>query len=267
MRTDPPPQDVLEAFAAIGEPQLLDGGQGETWRAGAVVLKPAGFEDEVRWRASILDELPDTDSVRIARPVRALSGDWLHEGWEAWHHLAGRTDPRRWDEAIDAGAAFHELLAAAPRPVFLDSRDNWWSRGDRASWDLNAVADVPVLGRLMEARVPVSIREQLVHGDLLGNVMYEPGLPPAIIDWAPYWRPTSWAAAVAAIDALCWHGADEKLIESWDHLAEWPQMLLRALLYRMITDLEVARSRGQDWEPHPACGPVVDLVLRRIDTD
>lgn len=261
----PPPQGVLEAFAADGEPQLLDGGQGETWRVGAVVLKQAGLASEARWRASTLDALPDTDQVRITRPVRAVSGDWLYEGWEAWHHIAGRTDPKRWDAAIQAGAAFHELLAEAPRPDFLDSRDNWWSRGDRTSWDLNAIADAPILRQLTAAREPVSLVEQLVHGDLLGNVLYEPGLPPTIIDWAPYWRPTSWAAAVAVVDALCWHGADEELVGRWSHLAEWPQMLLRALLYRMITDLEAAQERGNDWQPHPAYEPVVELVLTELE--
>lgn len=260
MRTVPP-QSVLEAFALSGEPRLLEGGQGETWQVGSVVLKPAGLAAESRWRASVLDALPDTDRVRIARPLRAVSGDWLHEGWEAGYHVAGRTDQKRWDAAIEAGAAFHELLAAVPRPDFLDDRDNWWSRADRASWDLAVVADDPVLRRLMEAREPVSIEQQLVQGDLLGNVLYEPGLPPAIIDWAPYWRPTAWSAAVAVVDALCWNGAGHDLVERWGHLAHWPQMLLRALLFRMITDLEVTESRGGQWQPHPAYGPVVTLVL------
>lgn len=260
-----PPQDVLDAFAADDEPRLLDGGQGETWRVGGIVLKPAGLAAEVRWRASVLDALPDTDRVRLARPVRAASGDWLHEGWEAWHHLPGRTDSTRCDDAVEAGAAFHELLADVPRPDFLAVRDNSWSRGDRVSWDLDAVAEAPALRGLMAARAPVSVGEQLVHGDLLGNVLYEAGLPPAIIDWSPYWRPTSWAAAVAVVDALCWHGADAALVERWAHLPAWPQMLLRALLYRMITDLEAARPRSVDWEPHPAYGPVAALVLDRVE--
>jgi uncharacterized protein (TIGR02569 family) len=260
MRTVPP-QSVLEAFGVTGQPRLLEGGQGETWQAGSIVLKPAGMAAEARWRASILNALPDTDRVRIARPVRAVSGDWLHEGWEAGYLVAGRTDPKRWNAAIEAGAAFHELLADVPRPDFLDDRDNWWSRGDRAAWDLAASAEAPVLRRLMEAREPVPAAEQLVHGDLLGNVLYGPGLPPAVIDWAPYWRPTSWAAAVAVVDALCWHGADRDLVERWGHLAHWPQMLLRALLFRMITDQEAAESRSEDWQPHPAYEPVVKLVL------
>ncbi|WP_246039643.1 TIGR02569 family protein [Glycomyces buryatensis] len=262
----PPSESVLEAFGAAADPELLDGGQGHTWRASSIVLKPAGLAVESRWRASVLETLPDTDRLRIARPVRAASGDWLHEGWEAWHHTPGRTDPKRWDEAIKAGTAFHEAIATVARPDFLEGRDNWWTRADQAAWSSEVVEEVPSLRRLMEARVPVQVRSQLVHGDVLGNVIYTPGQPPTLIDWAPYWRPTSWAAAVAVVDALCWHGADEALIQAWSSLEHWAQMLLRALLFRMITDLESSRARGKVWQPHPAYTPVVKLVLVCADS-
>ena len=257
----PPSQDVQQAFGAAADPRPLDGGQGQTWLAGTIVLKPASMAAEARWRASVLDALPAIDGLRIARPVRAASGDWLHNGWEAWQHVAGGTDPTRCNDALRAGAAFHEAIAALDRPDFLDSRDNWWSHADRAAWNLDVVEESPILRRLMEARTPVAADQQLVHGDLLGNVLYEPGQPPAIIDWAPYWRPAPWAAAVAVIDALCWHGADGTLIEQWSSLPNWTQLLLRALLFRMLTDLEVNRAREKTWQPHPAYLPVVKMVI------
>lgn len=264
MRT-PPGRDVLRAFGATAEPRLLDGGRGRTWRSGPIVLKPVDLAAESAWRASVLDALPDTGAFRLARPVRAASGAWLHEGWEACRHVAGRTDPERWNDAIEAGAAFHEAIAGTARPPFLADRDDWWSLADRASWSPEPIVGAPVLRRLAAARAPVRARPQLVHGDLLGNVLYAPGLPPAIIDWAPYWRPPSWAAAVAAVDAMCWHGADETLLDRWSGLEAWPQMLLRALLYRMITDREADRAAGRRWEPHPAYGPVAAALLRRAE--
>lgn len=107
---------------------------------------------------------------------------------------------------------------------------------------------------------------QLVHGDLLGNVLYEPGLPPAIIDWAPYWRPRSWAVAVAAGDAMCWHGADETLLDCWSNFEAWSQLLLRALRFRMLTDREAVRFGGRHWEPHPAYTPVAEALIRCANT-
>lgn len=115
-------------LGATTDPQPLDSGQGQTWLAGRIVLKPAGMATEVRWRATVLAAMPDTGRLRIARPVAA--------------------------------------------------------------------------------------DQQLVHGDLLGHVPYEPGQPPVIIDWVLYWRPVPWAAGVAVADALCWHGADEALINA-----------------------------------------------------
>jgi hypothetical protein len=70
--------------------------------------------------------------------------------------------------------------------------------------------------------------DALVHGDLLGNALFDDGLPPAIIDWPSYWRPASWAAAVVVADALCWFGAPPGLAARWSHLPAWGQMLIRA---------------------------------------
>lgn len=256
---------MLEAFGADAEPRPLEGGRGSTWRAGSVVLKPVDLAVESRWRASVLDALPESDAYRVARPVRAGSGDWLHGGWEAARHAPGRTEPKRWDEVIEAGSAFHAALGGVARPAFLDGRDDWWSRADRASWDLAPLEGDPMLRRLGEARAPVALEHQLVHGDLLGNVLFAPGVAPTVIDWAPYWRPASWAAAVAVVDAMCWHGADAALPDRWAKFEAWPQMLLRALLFRMITDREAAHAAGRAWEPHPAYRPVAAALLARAE--
>ncbi|GAB4003516.1 hypothetical protein GCM10029992_45530 [Glycomyces albus] len=119
---------------------------------------------------------------------------------------------------------------------------------------------------LLEARRPATAPEQLVHGDLLGNVLYAPGLTPAVIDWPPYWRPPAWATAVAVADALCWNGAEADLLDRWAGLSGWPQMLVRALLFRILTDREAARSQGASWEPHPAYRPVAERVLARVES-
>jgi hypothetical protein len=40
---------VLAGYGARDEPRLLPGGQGRTWRAGDVVLKPVDDPDEHAW--------------------------------------------------------------------------------------------------------------------------------------------------------------------------------------------------------------------------
>ena len=39
-----PPAAVLDAFGVTGEPCLLEGGQGRTWRVGDLVVKPVDHE-------------------------------------------------------------------------------------------------------------------------------------------------------------------------------------------------------------------------------
>ncbi|MEU6250363.1 TIGR02569 family protein [Glycomyces sp. NPDC047010] len=258
-----PPRTVLEAFGAVEKPTLLDGGQGRTWRSGDVVLKPVDNQAEAEWRAETLSSLPESTTFRVPRPIRTHEGAWTADGWEATALLPGATDPKRWNDAVTAGAAFHAAIAHLPRPGFLSSRDDWWTLADRDSWNLDLKPTDPTLHALAEFRTPIDVPHQLVHGDLLGNILYEPGLPPAIIDWPPYWRPTSWAAAVTAVDALCWNGADSTLLDHWSNLESWPQMTVRALMYRMITDQYAATADNHPWQPHPAYLPAARAVIRR----
>jgi uncharacterized protein (TIGR02569 family) len=118
-----------------------------------------------------------------------------------------------------------------------------------------------LLKPLIECRRPVDVPAQIVHGDLIGNVLFAPGRPPAVIDWSPYWRPPAWAYAVAVVDALCWHDARPDVLDRWAHLPDWGQMLVRALIFRIGT-WDAAAWRAQ---PESAYRPVVDLVVAYID--
>lgn len=258
-----PSVEVLDAFGLTEPAVLLPGGQGETWRSGAVVLKRAVAESV--WRAEVLAELSESEAFRVPRPVRSRSGEWVAFGWEGSGLLAGATDVRRQDEVLRAAEAFHAAVAGLPRPDFLDAQDDPWSDGDRVAWGEQSFDGSPgyveLTGPLVDAWRPVELVQQVVHGDLPGNVMFADGLPPAIIDWPVYWRPPSWASAVAVADALCWYGAEPELAARWAHLPEWGQMLIRALIYRMTTEDVV---RGPEFWSGPARAayePVLELAL------
>lgn len=262
-----PSAAVLRAFGVADPPVRLPGGQGGTWLAGDVVLKLAGLVAETAWRAEVCDGLPESPLFRVARPVRAADGGWVAYGWEAWHHVPGEPDVRRPDDALRAGEAFHAALRDVPRPAFLDLRDDPWTYGDRVAWGELPVAGEPrwlrLLATLAEVRRPVTQPAQVVHGDLLGNVLYAAGQPPAVIDWPVYHRPPAWAAAVAAVDALTWYAAPPELLDRWKHLPDWDQMAVRALMYRIATN-EGSRRRGLPVREDPAAyRPVVDLVAAR----
>jgi len=267
----PPGPDVLRAFGVHDRPlERLGGGRGLTWRAGDVVLRPSGDPLEARWRSATLARLVHTAGFRTPRPVAAESGDWIvgtgtgtgtgDGGWEAWGWVDGWTDPTRVDDVIAAGAAFHRAVADLPRPEVLDQREDPWSRADRMVWGDAPLPDDPTLDRLAATFRPVTSPSQLVHGDLLGNVLFTPGEPPTVFDWAPYWRPAGLGAAIAAVDAVTWHRvAVGRLGVLGTGVPEWPQLLVRALAFRIAT-LHLLDAWDTDQVAHHR--PVVDAVVQ-----
>ncbi len=263
----PPSAAVLRAFG-VGErrPLLLPGGQGTTWRADSIVLRPHGDVREARWRSATLARLAHTARFRTPRPVPSADGGWLVDGWEAWAWLPGATDPTRVEDVLAAGAAFHRAVAHLPRPAFLDLADDPWSRADRLVWGPEALPSEPLLDRLAAGFHPVGARSQLVHRDLLGNVLFTPGEPPTVFDWAPTWRPVGFAAAVAAVDAVCWHGVPIGRLPTLGQLptvaewpvSEWPQLLVRALAFRVLV-LQLLGAWDDDQAAHHR--PLAEALL------
>lgn len=268
MSSAPPPAAVLAAFGAAGEPRPLPGGEGRTWRVDDLVLKPCGLTAEAAWIAEVLSALPPSPLFRVARPVQAADGQWVVSGWEAWRRLPGATDPYRWDEILEVGKAFHQALAGVQRPVFLDDRDNPWTYGDRLAWDEIPLTGKEVMSELLvplaKARRPVDLASQPVHADLLGNVMFADGLPPAVIDWPLYYRPPSWALAVVVVDALAWRNGPAQLLDRCADADEWDQMLVRALMFRIGTNEGFRRHGRTLHEPVKNYRSVAQLVLARV---
>ncbi|WP_405889692.1 TIGR02569 family protein [Streptomyces sp. NBC_00133] len=251
-----PPASVLRAFGATEAPVLLPGGPGSAWLAGELVLKPTALSQETVWRAGVLCHLPEVTGFRVARPVPSADGSWAAHGWEAWQLIGGSPDPHRADDVIRAGEEFHATLKDLPRPRFLGVRDTPWARADRLAWqETDRAPEFALLKPLLAACRPISAPAQIVHGDLLGNVLFEPGRAPAITDWPPYWRPAAWASAIVAVDALCWYETDPALLERWSHLPDWRQLLVRALIFRIAAHETLDDAAESEYRP------VVDLVL------
>ena len=233
-----PPDSAVRAFGADPDQLLrLPGGQGTSWRAGDLVLKP-GEAPLQRWLSSTLREL-EPAGLRMAVPVAAADGAWSVAGWTATSFVDGQEPdlrrPTSWPKIVAAGRLFHHALASTPRPALLDSRTDPWAVADRVAWGEQHAQFHPafdeVAGRLRAQPAPPG-PAQLVHGDLTGNVLLAPGLAPAVIDVSPYWRPATWAEAVVVADALCYHGADAAALPAAGVAV--PDVA-RALLFRLAT--------------------------------
>jgi uncharacterized protein (TIGR02569 family) len=132
------------------------------------------------------------------------------------------------------------------------------------AWEEAPIGDGELLTLLARARRAVRLPDQLVHGDLLGNVLFAEAVAPAVIDWSPYWRPASWGLAIAAADALCWHGAGVDVVRRWSHLPDWGQMLVRALIFRIATR-DASGPGARIREPDSVYRPVVALAIAAAD--
>lgn len=231
---------MLTAFGAEGPPELLPGGTGRSWRVGSLVIKPLDRSaDEVAWQAAVLSSIEQA-GFRVARPL-----PYVADGWTASEYVPGEHRPALWRDIIGVGERFHTTLADVPRPdAIVDSRADPWAVGDRVAW---GEAAFPELDDVLAALKPIDAPSQLIHGDLTGNVLFHDELPPAIIDFAPYWRPTEFASAIVVADALNWEQAPDELADVVD-----PQYLLRALVYRAVT----TRLTG-------GAGPITELDRAR----
>jgi uncharacterized protein (TIGR02569 family) len=263
--SQPPPATVLAAFGVTESSVLLRGGQGSSWRARDVVLKPLDrSESELQWQAHLFASI-DGDDFRVARPLHARDGSLVVDGWCASEAVEGHHEESRWPEIIFVGERFHSALLGVPRPEFIAERTDPWAVGDRVAWgelQADGFAHVEHLPRLAAALQPVEAPSQLIHGDLTGNVLFAEQLPPAVIDFSPYWRPTPFASAIVVADALVWEGADESILESVAHVEDFSQYLLRALIYRAVSDWLFAQRdpyRHDDadplWSRRRACVP------------
>ena len=272
--TSEPSVDVVAAFGGDLRPfERLPGGQGTAWRAGPVVLKVVGDEREVAWLAALLDHVPDGPEFRIGRPVTTPEGAYVVDGWGAARWLEGSHEPGRFDDLVATSDAFHGALASAPAtwPDFLRDRTTPWAIGDRVAWGEaslreDAVRVRAVLDRLMPlaAADADGFVRQVVHGDVGGNVLFADasGLPPAVIDLSPYYRPRAFANAILVADSVAWERAPLSLAERFLAPDESrAELLARAVTFRLVAAVELWGATSARVEAElEAFGPIVSLL-------
>jgi uncharacterized protein (TIGR02569 family) len=252
-----PPPGVLDAFGVEGPTILLVGGEGRSWRADGVVLKPAPSEAEWEWLGAHLPTVREA-GFRLALPVPALDGSWVIDGWCAQGWLAGAhpTSPV-WTDVLRVSTLLHDAMRHLPRPAFVDERTHHWAVADRIAWGNVDGPTHPVLDRLLALRRPIDLPAQAIHGDLTENVLDADGDAPAVIDPTIYWRPAGYASAIVVGDAVRWFDAEpEPLLDSVSAIDVLGQLMVRASIFRLVTTLLF----GGDIEPYERDLDLIDLV-------
>jgi uncharacterized protein (TIGR02569 family) len=249
---DGPSSEVLQVFGVEGPARRLSGGQGSSWRVGDLVLKPEGGPVHEWLGRSLVNVV--ADGVRLSHPVPTRSEAWVCGEWAATRWVQGGepdySAALTWIEIIEAGRAFHRSVANLTCPDCLDTRTDRWAKADRVAWGQSSSHFLPqfldLAGRLNSALEPLG-DPQIVHADLTRNVLFAPGLAPAVIDISPYWRPPAYAEGVVVADALCWHDAPAGLLEQ---TGVSRAAVARALLFRMATTNEAVATGIEEVNLH-----------------
>lgn len=263
-------KEVLDAFGIKEEPALLKGGQGITWRVGKYIVKPTINEEETIWCAEIIGQLSQ-DSYRVPRYKKTQENQWVYQGWSVVEFIEGEHIKNHWEEKISACEGFSNLLTNIPKPNFIEKRTDPWSIASRMAWGeapINYVESfknfVDKINKYIE---PTIVKDQIVHGDIAGNMLFAKGLTPGIIDFTPIWRPKEYALAVLVVDALAWEEADESIIILVEDVQNIFQLLLKAALFRALATSEYHMEhnidRPSDIEEHER---TLNIILNKFKT-
>jgi len=263
---EPPSAEILQAFGTTQQPISIAGGQGQNYRAGNVILKPAKDDEETNWVAEFYLRV-DCEGFLLPRPIRTAQGNFVHQGWQAWEYIVGEPEKGRWVETVEICVRFHQALANYPRPAYFDRREpNPWVIADQVTWGELEIAHhpqiAPAVTKLTKCLEKVPEKSQLIHGDFGGNVLFSN--PPTVIDFSPYWRPVEFAVGIIIADAIVWEGADLSLIELGNQFNNFYQHLVRAELRRVLEIETIHEMYG--WEildQIEAHQPLIETLVER----
>lgn len=271
--TGMPPAHILASFQVpAAHPAQLDEAWSRGWRCDRAVISHADEPARAAWIARTMAKMRPA-GVSVSRPILSSDGRFSVSGWRARTFISGHAAPR-FDECIMAALRVGEALRAESKPAFLTVPliGGTWSEqelfaaaeaaafgDDPAVWlaaalPADSVPREDVAQALVKAAQLASLRkdleepEQLVHGDVLGCVIFDGAADPILTDVVPVWRQAGWPVALIIVDAMAWGNGADALIDRWSHIPDIEQLLLRAVLYRVILHCLLPNSRAGAWQ-------------------
>ena len=245
---------VAARFGSAESPVLFSGGLGTTYRSGNIVLKRTYDATKSEELATIIESLPahKNDHVQIPRPIRSETGNWVEDCYVAWEYIPGEERVGHYKEKMAICDAFTDLFKDIAKPHFITCEEDPWSIADRITWDERSKTYDQKWQTLIEQvrghLKPITVQNQLIHGDIAGNMLFTDSVP-AAIDITLYWRPACYAKALLAMDVQVWEQADPKRLH--DLIVDIPnieQLLVRAALRRVIAQPEQVATIGKEPE-------------------
>lgn len=248
---------VLDAFAIDGDPVALPGGEDMSLRVGDCVVKRVHDADGAEWTQELLSRTEQV-GFRTPEPIQSTRGHWVYEGWSASRFIPDlRSAVPLWNEIATAGLLFADAVERVrdDGADILARRSHRWALANRVAWgeaepDLNSEAKEVYLA-ITDLLTEQAGQYQVVHGDLTGNVYFDPSGVPVVLDFSPYLRPRRWAVAIVVGDAVLWNSADLSLDASFAADSNDRELFGRALIFRLVAEQMAKRPRhGAHLQPY-----------------
>lgn len=277
--TNPPPDHILTSFQVPSAKAVqLDDFWSHGWRCDHAVLIPVTDSARASWQARIMDKL-SIEGVTVSRPIRSADGRLTVAGWSARKFESGQSAPR-FDAIAAVSLAINEALKETmemypelDQPKFfqlLPPGEIWDESAIYTAAEAAACADEPAqflapalnprtvprpdiaqaleqAAELLPLRQEIQSPSQLVHNDMLSCLIFDSQDTPVLTGLSLSMQPAGWTVAQTVIDALAWAGAEDDLLDRWDHIPEWDQILLRVVLKRLFLHAILPKSNEQAW--------------------
>jgi uncharacterized protein (TIGR02569 family) len=258
--------DIASAFHCHGKRRELTGGEGNSVRVGHCVLKPIDNPERYAWGCGLLLKL-SRKGFRISEPCRAIDGSFVYQGWAASIFEPGEHINGRWPEKLHLTRLFHSEINALDHSPMPPSTDRW-SLAHEIAWQLAPLPSTLLseLAGIIEpffARYrPLSRAQTIVHSDICGNILFQDGLDPCIIDFSPAYGSVEYTEAIMVADAIAWENAPLEIVYLLTPAEQYRQYLLRAICFRLVV-AALFRPENLEWflTEYTEFRPIIDFVL------
>jgi uncharacterized protein (TIGR02569 family) len=257
--------EITASFHCAGVEQSLIGGEGKSIRIGDCVFKPIDNVERYSWSCDLLLKLPKS-GYRISEPLRTTDGSFVHDGWGASTFEAGEHVNGRWQEKLQISRLFNAQindLALSPIPP----SDDFWSQAHEIAWQ-----DIPIPATLHPKMTmviddifahyqPLFRDRGIIHSDICGNILFQGGLDPCVIDFSPASGSVEYAEAILVSDAIAWENAPLEIIDLISGNEHYRQNLLRSINFRIIV-AALFEPKNLEWflTEYFAFEPIIDFV-------
>ncbi|OGQ17559.1 MAG: hypothetical protein A3B70_03265 [Deltaproteobacteria bacterium RIFCSPHIGHO2_02_FULL_40_11] len=195
--------------------------------------------EEYNWSAELLNKIPTSPEILIAKPIKSISGNWVIENWAATTYIESKHIKNNWKDRLTASRKFHELLKRFAWNAKLQPERHRFSHADSIVWGNSPFKNMfygnmgEYINKIFSFFEKINCENQIIHSDLCGNTLFTENKIPVIIDFSPAFRPIRYAEAIIICDAIAWEDAPLELMDILD-AQDRDQYMLRAINFRLI---------------------------------